>query len=852
MNIAIDVQPLVSPGSKNRGIGNYTKSQLQLLLEKDKVNKYFLFNIYTEESIFTELGIDPADYPNVEEFKLYTGNNQYIIQKLSNGMIKEYDDLLGSIITKFIKDFKIDIFYLTSPFDHWDIFNIDWYKETKVITTVYDVIPLIFKDRYLRDKELHKWYMRIIEFIKKADRILAISQSVKTDLIKYCRIDSEKIDVIYAGIDSRFKKTDLEKTTKQNILDKYGISQKFIMCTGGDDPRKNMRELIQAFSSLPQNIKSEYQLVIVCSLDVNGHANLMEVINKFNVKGKVILTNFVPFEHLVMLYNMAYLMAFPSQYEGFGLPVVEAMACGTPVLTSNNSSLGEIAEGAAVLVDPFSVDSIKTGLIKALTNEDLYQLVVNSKEKVEKFTWENTVKATIQSIETVRVKISSKEYSLKAGIKKKIAFFTPLPPLQSGISDYSYDILEGLCKYFDIDVYVDDANKKYEVPQADNIRVLNHKNYRNNKNEYFETIYQIGNSEFHIYMFPYVKAYGGLVVLHDYNLHGVIHFMTGGKNDYKGYQEYLALDYPNEVKQYMESLLNGKTGLKIYEMPSNGIVSNYADRIIVHSDYAKRGLLKRDISRNVKKINLYAKIEDKTDKLALRNKYNIKQDDIIVASFGFIASTKRIDKALEAFALAYEKNESIKYFLVGEPNTEMKEYINKFCEDSGLGENIVVTGFTDLSAFKDYINMADICINLRYPYNGETSASLMQILAAGKAVIVSDIGSFSEVPDNCCIKVPVSLNDTDDSEVKAIYNALEKLITDKCYLDTISSNAREFAKENLDIEKIAKQYADFMNEKKRKIINEKLLETLFEREIIRAPNIEREARLISETLGYLK
>ncbi|RKJ22013.1 glycosyltransferase, partial [Butyricicoccus sp. 1XD8-22] len=125
-----------------------------------------------------------------------------------------------------------------------------------------------------------------------------------------------------------------------------------------DDFRKNIEGLIVAFSKMPQSILHEYQLVVACKLSEASEAYYYEVAKKHNVRDRIILTNFVPTNHLILLYNLAHVVAFPSKYEGFGLPVVESMACGTPVLTSNNSSLGEISEGAAVLVDPFDINDI--------------------------------------------------------------------------------------------------------------------------------------------------------------------------------------------------------------------------------------------------------------------------------------------------------------------------------------------------------------------------------------------------------------------------------------------------------------------------------------------------------------
>lgn len=848
MNIAVDVQPLVSPTSKNRGIGNYNVDQLRLLIERDKKNNYLFFNAYNDESIFDILDINKSEYENVKDVHIYTGNSQYLIQSEPNGKVKKYEKIFGELVKKFLKDNNIDIFYFTSPFDYWDIFNMEWFKSVTTIATVYDIIPYLFQKRYLGDKDAKKWYMRIINFIKKVDKILAISQSVKDDLIRHLGIDNKKIDVIYAGIDKRYMKLD-NISDEIQIRKKYGINKEFIMCTGGADPRKNMNELIIAYSKLPEELKNKYMLAIVCSLHKEGEIELRETARRYDVSDKVVMTNFVPFNHLLKLYNLASLMAFPSQYEGFGLPVIEAMACGTKVITSNNSSLGEIAEGAATLVDPFDIESITEGLKKALNALNSDEFLEEMKKCVNLYTWENTVELTMKSINEVKTRVKVSE-SKKAKIK--IAMFTPLPPLKSGISDYSYDIIIALTEYFDIDVYVDDNYSGNPFEYNENIVIYNHREYITNYNKYYDTIFQVGNSEFHIYMFEYIKKYKGTVVLHDYNMHGVIYFSTGELGKYDEYEAMLAEDDKDLAQNYVDSIKSGKSGLRIHEIEVNGIVTNYANKIIVHSDYAKRKLLFKDISRTVVKIPLYAKIDELPNKVMLREKYKFHKDEFVIASFGFISDTKRIDKALEAFAKVAKEKVNVRYLLVGEANKDMKKQINVFCENNGIKNKVKITGFTELQEFIDYIGLCDACINLRYPYNGENSASLMRILAAGKPVFVSDIGSFSEIPDSCCIKVPISKSSNDSREVDILTNELLKMVNDKEYINLLCNNAREYARKELDLEIISKNYQRFIMRNKDLTINESVLMSLVNNEILKVQDVNTECYKIARVLSKIK
>lgn len=786
MNIAIDVQPLLSPFSKNRGIGNYNISQFKEIFKIDQENKYFLFNLYEEVNLK-----EIIDYNNnVVESEFYSGKDQFLL--------KENPDVIGLLIKKFIRDNNIDVFHLTSPFDSWDIFDYEWFEGVSTVVTVYDIIPYIFKKQYLGDKTTYKWYMKRVDFIKKADKILAISNSVKEDLIKHLNIEAGKIEVIYAGVDECYKKIEISKEQKEQLFNKFNIKDNFIMCTGGGDSRKNIKELIEAYSNLPKYLIEKHQLVIVCKLNQDEEKYYYGISNLSGVEHRVILTNFVSQEDLILLYNLAYILAFPSRYEGFGLPVVEAMACGTPVLTSNNSSLGEIAKDVGVLVDPFKVNSITEGLIEILTQKDLENLIKLGYERLQKFTWEKVASDTID----IYKKLEKKKNSSNVKTIKKIAFFTPLSPIKSGIADYSEDIIDELSKNMDIDVYIDNGYKTSYI-HKENIKVYPHTKFEENRLDYDEIIYQMGNSEFHVYMIPYIQKYAGIVVLHDCNLHGLVYHITMNKGDFEKYKEYLKEDYKEEIDNYLEEIKLSKIGPKIYELIVNGFVCNYASKIIVHSEYAKKQLLKNNLSRNVEIINLYAKPLKNADINDLKQKHNVNKQDTIIASFGHISETKRIKQSLKAFNKVVKDIPDIHYYLVGEPDKTMKDYLNDYLIKNNLQNKVTILGYTTLDTFLDYLKMTDICINLRYPYNGETSASMMRILAAGKVSLVSDIGSFSEIPSECCVKVSVNKEEEENIEKE-----LRKIIKYKEYREKIGLNALNFAEEHLAIDKICNKYID--------------------------------------------
>jgi glycosyltransferase involved in cell wall biosynthesis len=712
---------------------------------------------------------------------------------------------------------------MTSPFDGSIFYEMEWFEDVKVIATLYDIIPYVFKNKYLGNKGMFDEYMGWINKVKKADKLLAISECAKDDMIKYFGVNPKMIDVIYAGTDDCYTKINISPTEEVDFKNIYNIRGQYIMCTGGDDDRKNIGELIVAYSMLPRHLIQAYQLVIACKLSDYSESRYYELASKHNIRDRVILTNFVPQEHLVKLYNLAHVVAFPSQYEGFGLPVIESMACGTPVLTSNNSSLGEIASEAAVLVDPFDVVDISRGLVEILEKSDLNDLVQRGYERIKMFTWNKVAQSTIAAINSLPN--TSKKM---LDNNRKIAYFTPLPPLQSGISDYSVDILNRLSNYFSIDVYIDNGYKP-NCTLNDKITIYEHNRFLKKRNEYDEVIYQIGNSAYHAYMIDYLIKCPGVVVLHDYNLHGLLHLIAHKQNDLDIYKKFLYVDYNKElVDQYVNEYSSGSTPLKDFELPLNGAVVKHAKKIIVHSDYSKRLLLQKDMFRNVKRIFHYVTINEVQDKLLIRDQLNIPREQFVISAFGHIHETKRIMPLLQAFNNLSTRHNELVLHLVGKPSPSIKGQIELFLEQHDLSDKAIITGYTDMDVFEMYIDASDICVNLRYPYNGESSGSLMRILSKGKCSIVNDIGSFSEIPDDACVKLKSPQTLTESEEVEMIIAKIEELVVDPEQIRAIGNHARKFAEGYLDINSIVEQYADYINESVTINLTESILQELID------------------------
>jgi glycosyltransferase involved in cell wall biosynthesis len=348
-------------------------------------------------NLYTEYKNDPEMNEKCILHNYYTGpkvNDVGEYQLFRNEDLEEYRE---AQVKHFLQQSKVDVMFFTSPNEYGNMYKKEWFSDVFTVGILYDLIPLLFPEQCLFDKKYTKDYEDSIEFIKSLDLLLAISESAKNDAIKLLGIPEDKIKVIYAGIDDEFRK--LPKINIQKLKAKYSITDPFILFAGGIDFKKNIEGLIRAYSKIGKSAINRYQLVIVGNLAQDLVNKFLEIAKNEGAENRVLCIGYVPKQDLIELYNIAEMLVFPSLYEGFGLPVIEAMACGTRVITSNCSSLKEIAEGHATLVNPQSIKSISKGLLEVINHPiESLKLAEESIEYALGFTWEKVAHLTISFI----------------------------------------------------------------------------------------------------------------------------------------------------------------------------------------------------------------------------------------------------------------------------------------------------------------------------------------------------------------------------------------------------------------------------------------------------------------------
>ncbi len=288
---------------------------------------------------------------------------------------------------------------------HSPNYVLPFFIKTPSIITVHDLFTFDFP-KLCRLKSVLYFKLFLPRSIKKADKIITISETVKNDILSRFNVPDKKVDVVPLGISPMFK-----RTINLKVISKYSISNKYILFVGNIEPKKNLVRLLKAFHKLISEGKISHQLVIAGKKGWK-YLEVFSTVHSLNLQNKVVFIGYIPENDLPALYSMAEFFVFPSIYEGFGIPPLEAMACETPVLASNTGALSEITGGNCLMVNPYNTDEIVVGIHKLITDENLRRsYIYKGKKWVKQFTWERTARKTLEVYKQVedKVKVKVKE-----------------------------------------------------------------------------------------------------------------------------------------------------------------------------------------------------------------------------------------------------------------------------------------------------------------------------------------------------------------------------------------------------------------------------------------------------------
>jgi glycosyltransferase involved in cell wall biosynthesis len=372
MRIALDVQWVTNQAT---GIGKITLNWVRELAKLDSENEYLLVGKGLQSSALaaTIEGRNNFRYLNVQPVKL--GWLPYAVRTVYWDQVK---------LPTWLKREEYDFLHLL-----W--FNIPVVHPKPFILTIHDLDTIIHSNYY--SWKFRGYYNLLLRFsLRRAVSIITVSHASKRDIIRVFRIPAERVHVVYHGVDKIFQPIE-EKNCLSEIQAKYGIEGEYIIHTGGIGLRKNIGRLLEAFALVCRGTERVISLVITGVGAVDLVKQLKRYAEHLKIGERICFVGYVPEEDMPKLYCGALALVYPSVFEGFGLPIIEAMACGTPVVTSNVSSMPEIAGDSAILIDPFRVEDIAHGILEICEDSALRGMLrERGLERAQLFNWQNTVR----------------------------------------------------------------------------------------------------------------------------------------------------------------------------------------------------------------------------------------------------------------------------------------------------------------------------------------------------------------------------------------------------------------------------------------------------------------------------
>jgi glycosyltransferase involved in cell wall biosynthesis len=702
------------------------------------------------------------------------------------------------------------IYHVMSPFELEHPIDELWPQwaraaGVRTVVTLYDLIPLVFADHYLREPVIRARYEARSGLIRRADHVLAISRATAEDAINHLGISRDRISVIDAGATEKFadmySSPDAARKALRTRLPE--IRSGYMLYVAGFEFRKNLERTIAAFGLLARELRTAHQLVIACRMLPSEEELLREWATRAGIEGdQLVITGYVSDAELGALYHSCELFIFTSIYEGSGLPILEAMSCGAPVVASNTSTGPEILGDLDGTFDPYEPASIAECLTKVIDSPPtIAKLAERSRQRIAAYTWSQVGQRSLEAYEDVMD--DRPPGATRSRRRARIALVSPWPPEQSGIADYNLRLARELGQHVDVDIVVARPLDHYAPPLEHGVRLLPASSFEETKRlrQPDRIVYCMGNSAFHGYVFELLRRYPGAVVAHDIRLTGFYGWFA---------EQERPEDPTGRLAEYMEAIYGRRLPATLIE----GEVPNWeqqlalgiymtrelqqlAEQMFVHSHYARevlqldRGPLDRQVPVHVLPFGMPAVVVDRS--------YRSFGDSPLLISVGVISEVKGLANLITTISLLAEHYPRVQLVIAG-PGAEPEiTRWRDFAAEVAPGVDIQVTGHLPTDDYASLLERADLAVQLRTISHGEASAAVADCLAAGLPTVVSSLGWASELPPDAVARVP------SDCTPSHLTVCLERLLKSDDARHELSHGAQAYAQSH-SFQVVAKEY----------------------------------------------
>lgn len=815
MRVGVDFRILaVGREWMSRGMGRYTQQQLAAALAAGTDDEFVII-------------CPPGADLSLVKDEIRT-SPAVAIREWSGGepdSVSDTGSLLqrGAAYEEWIAETGIDVYHSTTPFQMSEPTMAD-FTVCPMVATFYDAIPLVFPSQFLEGWAGRDTYMRTLAGLSRAARLIAISESARDDAGLYVGFPPSRIDVAYPVAEPCFRPmapSEVKRVTA-DLRMRICVPDRYALTVSHIHHAKNLSTLLRGYALIPQSLRRELPLIVCCHLEAYGIDYVRQIAAGLGIQDDIVLTGLVTDDELAALYNGATVVVHPSRYEGFGLPVIEAMHCGTAVLTTTTSSLPEVAGNAAVLVDPDDPLAFAEGIQELVEDPALrVELAEAGLMQVQRFDLAQLGRATLASYRAAVANepAGSTTTDVESRVRTRVAVWTPLPPQQTGIADYAVELLNHLRTRCDLEVFVDAGS----LPPLDLLRRFRISHFsaferRNSQSPFDVVLYQMGGSLFHDYMYEPLQRHPGIVVLHELVWSCVLltRALSAGEGMDAFRRDVEELEGPEGLRAFDE-LERLSPGLDpearevalwnfLYRYPMLVRIVDCSLAQIVPFPTAADELRRRYKRANPHTVPMgvtdpHSRVPG-TAALQARARLGVASNTFVIGVFGIVHRFKRLESCIRAVAAFAGEHPDVRLVIVGRAlESAYEERLRELASSLGVGDRVLLAGHVDRADFDAHLLAADVVVNLRYPYLAQMSATLMRAIAAGKPIVISDHPDWRFLPADFCMRVA-----PDTHEVANLTAHLRALAGDAPLRKRMAAAARSYFEREGTVEHMADRY----------------------------------------------
>lgn len=673
------------------------------------------------------------------------------------------------------------------------------------VATFYDVIPLINRDQYLRGtwQHLARWYLAQMQEMRLYDGLLAISQSSRSEAIDHLGFDPECVFNVRAGFDPvTFGPVHLQAEARTEFLARHGLREGYLLFVGAGDLRKNERGLVQAYALLPKALRVRHQLIIVGAGDPTA---LQELAASCAVPpDDLALPRHVPEPELAVFYSTCRLFVMPSKHEGFGLPALEAMACGAPVIASNTTSLPELVGTEEALFDPHDIRSIAARMQAVLEDEALrLRLIEHGLRRAAEFTWEESARRAWAALETMEkrgILRSRQAHGTVPRSKPRLAYVGGLLATRPGAPGNDAELVYELARHYNMTLVVRSQLAEHDALGAA-FPTLNESDFLAEASRFDRILYRIGGAEtYRVILQLLLPQFPGVVILHDACLaeFHLAEFQRHGDQDAMA----RAL-FESHGWRAIDALHRNCVPNALHEFACTLPVFRDALAVVQHTARARAIACQPIGQRAVEMVRLIPPARGplpRIGKSAARLALGLDALAPVVVSIGSVSAPQDGFTVLQAWQHAMRGLPGGRLAFVGMVSGIAAVGLRARAEQGSFADRILVADKPDDATYRLWLEAADIAVQMHADWRGEGLDAILDALAMGLPVLAAADYPGSELLRDALCQLP------HDAQPDLIAAALTDLWSDAPRRAALATAGMEYVRTHLRPRGVAQRY----------------------------------------------